>query len=179
MPLKKGQRILNRKRSPRPLVNNGTVKSEASSKRFKELWADPVWSEKMREKRRLAGQARKGKGNFRQGVPDGMRKAEADVLWARAAEQAKRFIKIMEDAGELPDVVIPGTEAEMARLALEEAFKLAVGPMNDMKVKTTAIRTVLDFTKSKPETKSKLTLDKSEEWLDALADDMKRDERAE
>jgi hypothetical protein len=114
----------------------------------------------------------------RRGVPDGMRKAEADALWTRAEAQANRFIRIMKDAGELPEVVVPGTEAEMAEKALAEAYKNAVGPLTDAKTKAAFCRLVLDFTKSKPESKSKLTLDKSEEFLAALEEDMRKDERA-
>jgi hypothetical protein len=106
------------------------------------------------------------------GVPDGMRKPEAMRLWAEAREQAKKFIKIMEDKDLVETVVIPGSEAEMGKRALEEAFVMAIGPMTDAKTKAAAIRTVLEWTKAKPESKSKLTLDKSEEWLASLASDM-------
>jgi hypothetical protein len=34
---------------------------------------------------------------------------------------------------------------------------------------------VLNFTKSKPESKSKLTLNKAEDFLDAVSGDLKRD----
>jgi hypothetical protein len=112
----------------------------------------------------------------RAGVPDGMTKAEAAPLWAKAREQARKFITIMEDAGEIAGVVIPGSEQDMAKRALEEAFALAVSPLTQAQVKNAAIRTVLEWTKAKPESKSKLTLDKSEEWLAALAADMKNDD---
>jgi hypothetical protein len=44
---------------------------------------------------------------------------------------------------------------------------LAVGP-SDQKIKIQAINTVLNFTKSKPESKSKLTLNKAEDFLDEI-----------
>lgn len=104
-----------------------------------------------------------------------MRKTDADALWARALVQAKRFMQIMEDNDEIEKVVVPGTEASMAKEALEHAFVHAISPLTDAKTKSAYLRLVLDFTKSKPESKSKLTLDKSEEWLDALEKDMKTD----
>jgi hypothetical protein len=57
-----------------------------------------------------------------------------------------------------------------AEAALREAVVLALGP-SDQKIKIQAINTVLNFTKSKPESRSKLTLNKAEDFLDELADD--------
>jgi hypothetical protein len=59
------------------------------------------------------------------------------------------------------------TDEGKAEAALKEAFVLAVGP-SDQKIKIQAINTVLNFTKSKPESRSKLTLNKAEDFLDAL-----------
>jgi hypothetical protein len=139
-------------------------------------WQDPVWRAAIMEKRRLQGIEKKKTRSFRQGVPDGMRKAEAEALWAKAAGVADRFIKIMEDAGELPEVVVPDSEEAMAKEALREACKIALGPY-PVREKLAAQRVILDFTKAKPESKSKITLDKSEEWLAAVAEDMKSDGR--
>lgn len=163
-----------RKRSPRP-NNNGRYPGLGEVLRQK--WQDPVWRAAIMEKRKAAGLKRKQKRNFRQGVPDGMRKAEAEALWAQAAVVADRFIKIMEDTGELPEVVVPGSEEEMAKSALREACAYAFSPMTDAKTKQSYLSLILNFTKAKPETKSKITLDKSEEWLAAVAEDMKSDGR--
>ena len=57
--------------------------------------------------------------------------------------------------------MLPSTDTGKAEAALREAFVLAVGP-SEQKIKIQAINTVLNFTKSKPETKSKLTLTKAE-----------------
>lgn len=123
---------------------------------------------------------------YRTGVPNGMRKPQADALWAEARKLADRFIQIMKDKGELPDdevvevinedgehslVKVPSTDTGKAEAALREAFVLAVGP-SDQKIKIQAINTVLNFTKSKPEAKTKLTLN-PEAFLDAVAQDMK------
>lgn len=113
-----------------------------------------------------------------------MRKRDAVPLWAQAEQLADRFIQIMKDQGELPEtekvmvldengaselVEVPNTDAGKAEAALREAFVLAVGP-SEQKIKIQAINTVLNFTKSKPESKSKLTLNKAEDFLDAIAD---------
>ena len=139
---------------------------------------------KKRDEARSAAMKAHPEKFFRRGVPDGMRKRDAVPLWARANELADRFIKIMKDVGALPtdeDVVVdgetitvPSTDSGKAEVALREAFVLAVGP-SDQKIKIQAINTVLNFTKSKPESKAKLTLNKAEDFLDAVAADMKSD----
>jgi hypothetical protein len=74
-------------------------------------------------------------------------------------------------ANEFDKVVVPDTDTGKAEAALREAFVMAVGPSND-KVKIQAINTVLAYTKSKPEAKSKLTLDKAEDFLAEVAKDL-------
>jgi hypothetical protein len=148
--------------------------------RLRELWQTPEFREKMRlrDEKRLAARAALPVPYTRAGVPTGMRKATVAPLWDRARELADRFIKIMKDKGELPeldydpllDVVVPATDEGKAEAALKEAFVLAVGP-SDQKIKIQAINTVLNFTKSKPESKSKLTLAKAEDFLNDIAAD--------
>jgi hypothetical protein len=124
---------------------------------------------------------------FRRGVPNGMRKWQSEPLWAEARQLADRFIQIMKDKGELPDekvvitddegyesiVSVPTTDSGKAEAALREAFVLAVGPATQ-NVKIQAINTVLNFTKSRPESKTKLTLN-PEAFLDAVAKDIDKD----
>lgn len=161
-----------RKTSPRTKqirTNHGA--GEALRKK----WADPVWREQHLARKEFARLQRKANNTghpSRVGVPDGMRKAEAMALWAQAREHAKRFIEIMEDKDMVEKVTIPGTEEDMAKRTLEEAYVHAVGPMTDSKTRAGYIRIVLDFTKSKPEQKQKLSLENSAEWLAALAADM-------
>lgn len=178
-----------RKKSPR---GKGKRVISAASARLKELWQTPEFRERMRlrDVARIAA-AKKNPENFwRRGVPDGMRKPEADALWAQARALADRFIAIMKDQGELPDdeivdvvsvdddgkvettsVAVPVTDSGKAERALREAFVLAVGP-STQQVKAQALRIVLDFTKSKPESKSKLTLGRAEEFLDEISKDL-------
>jgi hypothetical protein len=184
-----------RKTSPR---TKGSHPKPGASSKLKEMWANPDKYPEFHEKMRLRNEKREQMRRddptkfTRQGVPDGMRKRDAVVQWERANALADRFIKIMQDKGELPsvevdaevmdeiraNVVVPDNDAAMATEALREAFVLAVGPSN-MKIKIQAINTVLNFTKSKPESKSKLTLDKAEDFLTLVASDNKPYDGAE
>lgn len=154
---------------------------------MKALWKTPEFREKMRLRDIQRAELRKlDPARFnRHGVPDGMRRAQAEPLWARARELADRFIAIMKEKGELPEdtfvevtdsdgevstIKVPATDGGKAEAALHECFVLAVGP-TDQKIKIQAINTILNFTKSKPESKSKLTLNKAEDFLDELTDD--------
>ena len=151
----------------------------AAHARLRELWQTPEFREKMRlrdvarEAERKANPAKYS----RAGIPTGMTRETVAPLWARARQLADRFIKIMKDKGELPDlpdglfeVAVPGTDSGKAEEALKEAFVLAIGP-SDQKIKIQAINTVLAYTKSKPESRSKLTLNKAEDFLDAIEND--------
>jgi hypothetical protein len=74
-----------------------------ASKRLKELWATPEFRAKMqaRDKARVAA-AKLNPAKFtRYGVPDGMRRADAEPLWTQARLLADRFIEILKDKGEL------------------------------------------------------------------------------
>lgn len=124
----------------------------------------------------------------RTGIPDGMTRKKAERLWIKANKLADRFIQIMKDKGELPteevvsvdvvdgdgiviatkDVKVPTTDTGKAEVALRECFVLAVGP-STQQIKIQAINTVLAYTKSKPESKVKLTT-KPEAFLDELDD---------
>lgn len=107
-------------------------------------------------------------------VPDGMRKPQAMKLWAKAETLAESFIQMLKDEGDLPMVVMPETDEARAEAALKEAVVLAIGP-GDNKIKTANIRTVLEWTKAKPESKSKVTVEQSEEWLARARADMADD----
>jgi hypothetical protein len=163
-----------RKKSPRKL--KGCASKPSTSERWKALWADPVWRAKTTAAI-TAGLRNRDKTKTRVsriGVPDGMRAADADEAWAQARALGEKFIKIMEDKGEVEKVVVPGSEEEMAKIALQEAFVMAVSPLSDAKTKNASIRTVLEWTKSKPESKSKLTVNKAEDWLAEIAGDMEK-----
>jgi thioesterase domain-containing protein len=156
------------KRKPRKRISPVRGgKNPAASEALRKMWADPVRRAEVTAKLRARGV----KGT-RLGITDGMTRAQAEKKWAKAEKLSEKFIKTMEDIGQLPEVVVPESEEALAKEALKEAFKLAVGPYNGQ-TKNAAIRTVLEWTKAKPESKSKLTINKAEEWLAEIAADMK------
>lgn len=176
-----------RKKAPR---GKGTRKISAASIRLKELWQTPEFRERMRIRNENVARDRAANPEKykRTGTPDGMTRAQADALWARAYDQADRFIKKMKDQGELPDemvevvhvdddgksetlsVAVPATDNGKAERALREVAVLAFGP-STQQIKIQAINTLLAYTKSKPESKSKLTLNKAEDFLDEIMKD--------
>ena len=170
-----------RKKSPR---STGAPRAtKATSERLKDLWATPEFREKMkrRDQARIAAAKHDPSRFSRYGVPDGMRRADAEHLWARARELADTFIGALKQNGEIPDeehasvptqngsIRVPVTYDGMAEAALREAFVLAVGPSTPQ-VKSMAINTVLRFTKAKPESKAKLRLGRAEDFLKEIMD---------
>jgi hypothetical protein len=158
-----------RKRSPRPTRYRGRLKRPGVVAAQKALWADPVWKAAMMEKRRLAGIAKRGFSS-RFGVPDGMRKAEAEKLNALAKESAKQTMSELEKAGVLDDA-----DAQ-AKEALETTIEIMRKP-GDKKVQLAAARQVLEWTKAKPATKTDLTVNKAEAWLAEISE--KNDDQGE
>lgn len=147
----------------------------------KAQWEDPEYRAMMSEAIKASHKADPQKYS-RLGVPKGHTRETVAPLWARARELADRFIQIMKDKGELPDekvevvtedgvqtVSVPSTDNGKAEAALRETFVLAVGP-SDQKIKIQALNTVLAYTKSKPEAKTKLTVNPLS-FLDDLAND--------
>lgn len=175
-------------RGPRKKSQRSKSQYKTNGDRLRELWKTPEFRARMKKRDDDARADRKlnPEKYKRTNVPDGMRKRDAIPLWERAHQLADRFIKIMKDVGELPAeevvlvdgdgvetrVSVPGTDGGKAESALREAFVLAVGP-STQQIKIQAINTVLAYTKSKPESKSKLTLNKAEDFLDAVAADLK------
>jgi hypothetical protein len=125
---------------------------------------------KQRDQARIAAAKHNPSRFSRYGVPDGMRRADAERLWARANELADRFIATLKQTGEIPDkdhtavATQVVTDEGMAEAALREAFVLAVGPSTPQ-VKSQAINLVLRYTKAKPESKAKLRLGEAEDFL--------------
>jgi hypothetical protein len=160
--------------------------TQATSDRLKELWATPAFREKMkqRDQARIAA-AKDNPAKFsRYGVPDGMRRPEAKLAWARASELAGRFITVLKQNGELADdsqdggdntkldegtgILIPQSDEGMAEVALREAFVLAVGPSGPA-VKAAALNIVLAYTRAKPATQTRLRQGRPTDFLDLLA----------
>jgi len=161
---------MKRKRSSR---TKRFPKKPAAGKRLKELWQTEEFRERMRQRDIKAAAMRKldPERFSRAGVPDGMRRRHAVKARAQAEAAAERFIKRMQDNGDLP-IPVPGSEEEMAQAVLKEAYTMAVMPIA-FKDKLGAIRTVLEYTKSKPASMQKIDLT-SDQWLEAAVQEMKK-----
>lgn len=102
--------------------------------------------------------------------PKDWTKTEYAIFLEQARTEAKRIYKIMKAEGLIP-------ENEMAAKSLEAAFEMVTSNMA-ARDKLQAIRTVLEYTKQKPASKSDITLKTAEDFLDELAehDDNERGE---
>lgn len=162
-----------RKRSPRAKTTKR--KSPDTSARLKELWKDPEFRENMRVKMAPHFEYRKAHPELfsRRGVPDGMRKPEADALWAVARDKAKKAIQIMKDEGNLPEIVIPGSDDEKATVVLEQMMTIVLSPLTHQPTKIAAGRTVLEWCRSKPVQKTAVAISNAEDWLNSVVSDNK------
>jgi hypothetical protein len=180
-----------RRKSLRPGRSGNTKprKSEALRKR----WQGHEYRAK--ETERLRVMARDPSRRSRVGVPDGMRRAEAEKLWAEARVKATRIVDELEKAGVISfntsaelqgsglvdkDTALAHeaklraadyTEEEMAKAALKEAVVMALSPLTDAKLKAASVRIVLDWTRAKPTTKADLRLESAEAWLREVLED--------
>lgn len=164
-----GRKVSPRAKGERPKNPNVGVALRA-------LWKTPEFREKMRlrDVARSAAMRERPQDFFRRGVPDGMRKPEADRLWAQAREKADTFMELLENDGVVTAVTIPDSDEDKAKQALKETCVLAFGPIGDMKIKLGALRTILDFTKQKPVQKTETKVS-AEDFLNSALADMKND----
>src|SRR6478735_4917513 len=104
------------------------------SEALKAKWQEPTYRAKMSERDRRREEQRQAEpGRFsRLGIPNGMRREEAQKRWAVADRKADRSIQTLKDAGMLAETTtaatIPDTDEGMAEAVLREAFRLALGP---------------------------------------------------
>jgi hypothetical protein len=131
------------------------------SAKTKKQWATPEYRAKQEayhQKRREHPMS-----YYRRGVPDGMLKWEADLEWNFARMYAKEVTKIMVDKGHIEDD--PKVVA-----AFQSAMEVLESPMSQA-IKLQAARLILDFLKAKPVSKSEVTVQKAEDWLQAVTAD--------
>jgi len=108
---------------------------------------------------------------YRTGVPDGMRKHQADKLRAACRAKATEFMAMIGEPID-PTIEIPDTDEGKARAALHELAVIALFP-GDMKTKVTALNALLSYTKEKPVTKGETTLNAGD-WLKAAVEASKK-----
>lgn len=114
------------------------------------------------ERSRKGAYARKTHGSVGAGAPPGWTKREYMLATEIAKTEAQRILKRMEkDSGEL----LP--EDQLARECLKTAYEIMRSPTKPAD-KLKAIKTILEFTKAKPATKSDVTVRTAEDFLDEL-----------
>jgi hypothetical protein len=120
---------------------------------MKKRWADPAYRAKQiaGRKRTTLDRARHPEKYSRAGIPNGMRKAEAQALWDKATTFADAAMKRLEEQGAVERVVVPDTDDDIAKEVLREAFRLTFGPGN-VSDRLAAARLVLTYTKPRPPT---------------------------
>lgn len=125
-------------------------------------WAKMTPEERSAYSRKIAA-CRKRPTNQTPGKPPDLTNAQWVAVQEIAATDAKRIIKKMRDAGQLPD-------DPRAVEALEETVK-TLRAAESAKDKIAAARLILDFTKAKPAQKTEVTVRTHEDFLDELAGD--------
>jgi hypothetical protein len=139
---------------------------------MKALWASPEGKAKMAVRDAKTAELQKADPQkfSRAAIPNGMTKASVAPLVAKAREQADRFIQNMIGEGHLPAVTVPDSDDAKAQAALTEACVIALSP-GERQAKMAAIRTVLEWTRAKPASKSSIDINTSEKWLAEIAAD--------
>lgn len=138
----------------KPRWGNSKAHSEASKAR----WADPVIRAKM-----LDAVRNKRGDTSRFGIPNGMRREEAEAAWSWATFYANKVTKIMKEQG----IIEEDPKVEKAFTAAVEVLE---SPMSQ-NIKLQAARLILDFTKAKPASKAEITVAKAEDWLQSVTRD--------
>ena len=120
---------------------------------MKQRWTDPAFRAKQIEgrQRTVIARARHPEKYSRVWIPNGMRKAEAQALWDKASTLADAAMERLAEQGVVEHVVVPDTDDAIAKTALHEALKLALGPGN-LRDRLAAARLVLTYTKPLPPT---------------------------
>lgn len=149
-------------------------KARKNSLALKAIWASPEGREMMMAGTRKGQAVRAADRKLnpdkysRSGIPHGYTRKTVAPLWAKARKQADRFIKMIAEEGMISAVIIPDSDEAKGVAALHEACVLALGP-GEKQAKLAALRTVLEYTRSKPESKSKMTINTSEQFLAEIA----------
>ena len=137
-------------------VGRGAAPQKAPKKNYFSQLMDTPEGRELR--RQWSTKPRKNAGRPK-GVPDGYRKAEIEPLRAKAKKEAEEVVQIMSEKFNIED--------EYAKEALTTAVEVMRVP-GETRERLAAARLVLDYTKSKPESKSQVTIGKAEEFLAGL-----------
>ena len=173
------------------LPRGKTKHPPSHSAAMKAKWQDPEYRAKMAERDTKREELRKADPErfTRTGIPNGMRKDEAQRLWAVAEAQADKSIQTLKAVGMLPEtaasasqsattstvasgaqysIPVPDTDDGMAEAALREAFKIALGPTGT-RAKVAALAIIMKYTRLPPTAVLQLATGTAEGVLDELA----------
>jgi hypothetical protein len=101
-----------------------------------------------------------GKKSKRTAIPDGHRRPDAEKKRAKGEARAKRIVKLMVEKYNIEDV--------HAQEAIEYAVAVIKSKADATRERLAAARLVLDFCKTKPTSKSEVTIRSAEELLAEL-----------
>lgn len=110
----------------------------------------------------------------RQDIPDGYNRETAAVMWAEARAKAEKQMAELIEKG-IVDPLDGTDDAKMAQDAMLAAFTtLHSASHHDVRLKAASL--ILQYTKAKPEVKSKVTVESAEDWLAQVLETEKADE---
>ena len=143
----------------KPKVGNGDAPWKAPKKNyFSTLMETPEGRELRRQ---WSNKKRKNPGRPR-GTPDGFRKHEIEPIREKIKKEAEEVVNKMAEKY--------GIEDSYAKEALACAVEVLRVP-GETRERLSAARLVLDFTKSKPVSKSEVAVAKAEDFLASLLED--------
>lgn len=170
-----------------PLPRGKTKHPPSHAEAMKADWQTPDYRAKMAQRDSRTKELRNADPErfTRWGIPNGMRKEEAQRLWAVAETQADNVIQALKVAGILPEttaastvaattvanqssIVVPDTDEGMAEVALREVFKLTLGPTGT-RHKLSALAIIMKYTRLPPVAVLRLATGTAETVLDELA----------
>lgn len=102
-----------------------------------------------------------GPSNSRLGIPDGMRREEAEAAWARARETAQTQMEALRAAG------LAGEEGR-AEEAMLVTLQIMHSPMNQ-EIRTKAARQILEWTMPKAAIKKTMAVGQAEAFLETIS----------
>ena len=159
-----------RKKSEHPATFKNDQTGRANSGRnFKARDHIPGYREWLSERQRQVQAYMVERSKSRLGVPDGMRRKEADEKREQANAKAAKDIENLKRAG-IVNQAPSSSDEEYAEEALTATLQVMHGPHCD-RLKLKAARQIIEWTKPRPAKKAKVSIRPSEEWLAALDDD--------
>jgi len=154
-----------RKKSPKKPLQHPNKSHQAGKTNY---FAKLMETEEGRELRRQWSTKPRKNGGRPKGTPDGYTLEAITPIREQAKKDAERIVAIMTKDNQIDD--------EYAVEALKTAVEIMREP-GQTRDRLTAARMVLDFTKTKPASKSEVTIGKAEAFLESLLDSDNEEEQ--